>query len=188
MKLLVGLGNPGTRYAGTRHNVGYFVLDAWLVTHERPQRLVPGKALEDAGRNVVAFRPSTAMNVSGDSVRRELDRRGLTAHDALVLCDDLNLPLGQLRLRGEGSSGGHHGLESLIVALGTTAFARLRVGIGAVPPGMEGAEFVLSDFTATERPIIDAACATAAQAIDIWLEEGLDAAMQQCNRRNPESP
>ena len=193
MRVVVGLGNPAPDYAATRHNVGDQAMVTWCQAHHvaAPSRKHGGLlTIDDLA--VTLFRPSVAapatyMNVLGPTVAQHLQQLQVAPADLLVICDDLNLPLGQLRLRHEGSAGGHHGLESVMAALGTTAFPRLRIGIGAVPPGLEGAAFVLSHFTAEERPMIETACATAAQTIDVWLHQGTAAAMNQFNRRmNPE--
>ena len=181
MKFIVGLGNPGRPYAHTRHNVGYQVLDAWCDQQHYPA--VPPGAISRALQGVQWYKAGPMMNVCGSSVQRRMEEHAVAVADALIICDDLHLPLGQLRIRSDGSAGGHHGLESIIAALGTDAFPRLRLGIGAVPPGMEGAVFVLNDFTAEERPVIATACATAAQAVEVWLQQGINAAMTQFNRR-----
>lgn len=190
MKLIVGLGNPEARYAETRHNIG------WRVADELADRVGAGpwKQKFDADvaetfldrRKVVLARPLTYMNRSGAAVRQLVDFWKVENEDLLVLVDDLNLELGRIRIRGSGSDGGHNGLASVIEHLGHEAFSRLRVGVGPAPaaeqPATAGkhAEFVLSPFTKEERPAV----ARAADAVERWITEGLEAAM---NRFNPAS-
>ena len=180
-KLLVGLGNPGAQYAGTRHNVGEAVVIAWCRAHGVTMPHYGQTATLPAMRATV-LRPATYMNVTGPAVAHQLRALGLAPTQLLVVCDDLNLPVGQLRLRSEGSAGGHHGLESVIVAVGNE-FPRLRVGIGGVPAGTDGAAYVLGVFTPAERPIIHEAVGRAAAAVDVWLQQDISTAMNQFNRR-----
>ena len=137
------------------------------------------------GAEAFLLKPGVFMNTSGGAVQRVATARGVTAEDTLVICDDLALPVGQLRLRGEGSAGGHRGLESVIQHLGTTAFPRLRVGIGAPPAGVDPADFVLSEFTRDEWVVMEPAIATAAECAAVWLREGVAAAMSRFNRMRP---
>jgi len=194
MKLIVGLGNPEARYADTRHNIG------WRIADELADRVGAGpwKQKFDAEvaetfldrRKVVLARPLTYMNRSGAAVRQLVDFWKVENEDLLVLVDDLNLELGRIRIRGSGSDGGHNGLASVIEHLGHEAFSRLRVGVGPAPaaeqPATAGkhAEFVLSPFTKEERPVVAEAVARAADAVECWITEGLEAAM---NRFNPAS-
>ena len=179
--LVVGLGNPGARYASTRHNVGYLVLD-------RVHRPLPEGIPVRYGEDTWLFKPGVFMNASGGAVQRAAAQHGVLPEHTLVVCDDWSLPLGQLRLRGEGSAGGHHGLESVIEHLGATAFPRLRVGIGAAPPQADPATFVLSPFAPDEWRVMDGALTAATQAVAAWLHDGLAAAMNQCNRtHHPET-
>ena len=180
-QLIVGLGNPGSPYALTRHNVGYMVLD-------RVHRPLPEGTDIRYGEQTWLLKPGVFMNASGATIQRTAAAHGVTPHDMLVICDDLNLPLGQLRLRGEGSAGGHHGLESVMAHVGTAAFPRLRIGIGAAPPGVDSADFVLSPFTPEEWRVMDGALTTATHAVAAWLHDGLAAAMNQFNRHNLETP
>ena len=187
MKLIVGLGNPGARYAKTRHNVGFMVLDRWSALQQAPRPL-PSDVGIAYGAEAVVLKPDVFMNDAGSRVTRAAADCGARPEDTFVICDDLNLPLGHLRLRGDGSSGGHRGLQSVIDQLGTMLFPRLRVGIGAAPAGVDPAVFVLSPFTPEESRVMDATFTTAAQALDAWVHDGLPAAMNQFNRRNLESP
>ena len=185
MKLLVGLGNPGAEYRDTRHNVGFRVADlllergrgSWREFRDRHEA-----GLELAGRRLLLLKPMTFMNLSGPPVQAALAYREIPPADCLVVCDDMALPLGALRLRAGGSSGGHHGLDSLIAALGTTDFPRLRIGIGA-PPG-EGASHVLGRFQTGERLQVEAAVLRAAEAAEVWMSDGLDWAQTLFNTPN----
>ena len=180
MKLIVGLGNPGTPYAQTRHNVGYHVLDAWCRQHGHPPVLSGATSSDYGGYKLHKAWP--AMNVCGPQIHRRLQTDAIRTTDLLVIGDDLNLPLGRLRLRSAGSSGGHHGLESIMAAVGD-AFPRLRIGIGAAPRGMDGADYVLGAWTPSERTAMREAVQTAVQAVDVWLQQGIAAAMVRFNRR-----
>lgn len=186
MMIVVGLGNPGRRYAGTRHNVGN------QVVHRLAESL--GVRWEDAGwaktargrvkgATLLLATPVTYMNVSGQAVRDLLRRRRRHAGDLLVAYDDMDLPLGRLRLRPGNGAGGHNGVQSIIEELGTGAFPRLRIGIGRPPEGVDPVEFVLQRFTAEERPPIDEAVEQAAEAVIVVATQGLPAAMNRYNRR-----
>ncbi len=178
MKLVAGLGNPGREYEATRHNVGFRVVDAlaeragasWRLRGDRAEALV-------ASGELLLLKPLTFMNLSGPAVKAALGFRDAGPADLLVVCDDMALPPGALRLRPSGSSGGHHGLDSLIASLGTDAFPRLRVGIGGPPPGMSGADFVLGRFRPGEEPPIP----LAADAADAWARLGLEQAVAKYN-------
>ncbi len=184
MKVVVGLGNPGRRYAGTRHNVGYDVLDL-LAQGPRARAFADrfeaqvAELAEEPDR-VLLVKPQTFMNLSGRCVRRVLDFYKVAPEDLLVVCDDINLPLGKLRARAHGTHGGHNGLRNIQEHLGTTEYSRLRVGIGAPEPG-EAVDHVLSRFRASEiEPIRDAE-ARAVQAVLLWIHRGIQACMNQYN-------
>ena len=185
MKLIVGLGNPGERYAATRHNVGWrlaeTLADRWGAGpwKEKPDAAVA--EIRRGGEKIVLARPLTYMNLSGQAVRRLTDFWQAAPEDLLVMLDDLALELGRVRLRAGGSAGGHNGLESVIAHLGTEAFPRLRVGIGPGPAPEAQADFVLTPFTETERPVIEEAIGRAADAVECWMSDGLEAAMNRCN-------
>ncbi len=185
MKLIVGLGNPGRQYAGTRHNVGYDVLqllgrrlmvDRWRSQFEAD--IADGRIGDE---RVLLVAPTTYMNLSGRAVNSHLGFHKATAADVLVICDDLNLPNGKLRLRGSGTAGGQKGLQNIVDMLGTTQVARLRVGIGRPLPPIAPTDYVLGRFTSEEKPAIDAACALAADAVEVWVQQGLAAAMNKYN-------
>ncbi|MFN0150575.1 MAG: aminoacyl-tRNA hydrolase [bacterium] len=188
---MVGLGNPGRRYARTRHNVGFRVADA-LVTSTRAAAAAGGTArfLYDAWRSenppVVIAKPQTFMNASGNAVRALLDEWGVGAASVLVVADDVNLPLGRVRVRGGGSGGGHNGLRSIIDQLGTVEFPRLRLGVGPRPPEVVLSDFVLGDFAADEEESAEALVARGALAAIAFAERGLEAAMREFNASESE--
>ncbi len=193
MKLVVGLGNPGFLYARNRHNVGFMAVSHLAkVQHIRFDRK-QGYARTGIGNigphRVVLARPQTFMNSSGDSVHRLLQLLKITPADLVVIHDDLDLPLGKIRLRLGGSSGGHKGIESIIARIGTPDFFRVRVGIGrpefegGSPPEKEEAvvAYVLSDFTGEERKQVEKVLPQASGAVVTLLTEGLAAAMNRYN-------
>jgi PTH1 family peptidyl-tRNA hydrolase len=184
MKIVVGLGNPGTRYAGTRHNVGFAVVDLlaespWASRFQSRFQADVAEAIEGPHK-VFLVKPETFMNLSGQSVRKVMDFYHTPLPDLLVVCDDINLPLGKLRARARGTHGGHNGLRDIQNHLGTTEYARLRIGVGA-PEEDDAVDHVLGRFRPTERPIIDEAVRTAAQAVLVWVYHGIEACMNQYN-------
>jgi len=187
MKIVVGIGNPGRRYAGTRHNVGYRVIEELAgklgapAGRERFESLVQDVPVE--GEKLLLMRPLTYVNLSGMAVRRAADWYGCTPQDVLVVCDDMNLQVAELRVRRQGSSGGHNGLQSIIDHLGTDEFARLRVGIGSPGPQMEGVDYVLSRFNEEEEKLIAEACREAAEAAAVWIRRGISDCMNEFNRK-----
>src|SRR5581483_2285775 len=184
MKVVVGLGNPGPKYAGTRHNVGFEVIDYLAAApgcstfRERFEALVA--ELKEGDETVLLVKPLTFMNLSGRSVRAVLDFYKLAVEQVLVVCDDFNLPLGKLRVRAKGSHGGQNGLRNIQEHLGTDAYARLRIGVGQPDPG-EAVDYVLSRFKPGERPVVEEAVATAAQAVLTWVRSGTEACMNRFN-------
>jgi peptidyl-tRNA hydrolase, PTH1 family len=189
MKLIVGLGNPGRKYERTRHNVGFVVVGR-LVSRfgdGRSRRAFQGEVFdaeikgEAASERVLLLCPHTLMNASGRSVREAVDFYRIELSNLLVISDDLNLPLGKLRIRAKGSFGGQKGLSDIIRHLGTDAFARLRVGIGSPPEGFDSADYVLSRFIAEEIPMIDEAVVRAADAAADWVKRGIEYCMNQYN-------
>jgi len=183
-KLVVGLGNPGSKYDGTRHNIGFEVVDRLAAggSGSRFSRKFEGllAEVEIDFRRVLLLKPETFMNLSGRSVAPALRFYKLEPADLLVLCDDLNLPLGKLRFRKGGSDGGQKGLRDISDHLGTEDYARLRIGIGDRGP-IDASDFVLSRFRPTERPIMDDALIVATQAVAVWVAQGADAAMNRFN-------
>lgn len=188
MIVILGLGNPGRRYRGTRHNLGRDVVER-LAADLRVRLQQDGWArtarARVGGTAVVLAIPETYMNVSGQAVKDLLRRRRRRAGDLLIIHDDLDLPLGHLRLRPGNGAGGHNGIRSIIEALGTGLFPRLRIGIGRPPAGVDPVEFVLERFTSDERPAIDEAVARAAEAALAVASDGLPAAMNRYNVRAP---
>jgi PTH1 family peptidyl-tRNA hydrolase len=187
--VVVGLGNPGPEYAGTRHNVGFEVLDrvaaavaAVPFETTRSYAARRGRVPGEAGPELVLLAPLTYMNLSGDAVVEFDARHGLSPERMLVVVDDVYLPLGQLRLRTGGSDGGHNGLASIAASVGTTAYARLRVGVGRGDEETRLRDHVLSGFRADEEPLKDEALRTACAAALAWATEGAIPAMNRFNR------
>jgi PTH1 family peptidyl-tRNA hydrolase len=185
MKLIVGLGNPGRKYQGSRHNVGFAVLAevARRFATGRPKSKFHGEVVEAdiGGEKVLLLGPETYMNHSGTSVRAACDFYKLSQEELLVVCDDLNLPLAKLRFRAKGSSGGQKGLADVIAHLGTEEFSRLRIGIGAPPEGWEATDYVLGRFAPEEKPDIEEAVLRATDAVAVWAREGIQHCMNQYN-------
>ena len=180
---IFGLGNPGERYARTRHNVGFMVLDTLARRLHTRFRHSPGRYLarkEHAGHPLVLVKPLLFMNESGVVVKEQLERE---PDEFLVVCDDLALPFGRLRLRPKGSDGGHKGLGSIIYHLGRTSFARLRIGIDAPGPGEDGIDYVLEKFPEEQAERLPEVLDRAADACLTMLTAGLELAM---NRFNPQ--
>ncbi len=201
MRILVGLGNPGPEYTRTRHNMGFRVLDAFAERHG----LVFGSVVDTcataagriAGRDVVLIKPLFYMNRSGESLLRWMRRReqdvetdDVVESVPLVVCDDIALPLGAARLRARGGSGGHRGLDSLVAALETEDFPRLRLGVaggeGSVPPE-DWADYVLGEFSASEWPLTQDLVAYGCDVLDCELADGIEAAASRFNRK-PQAP
>ena len=187
MKLVVGLGNPGRAYEHTRHNAGWAVLDEFAkrrrATFRRSWRRpvqTAKTALEGAGPLLLA-KPLTYMNRSGDVLPGLMRPAGLAAQDLIVVADDVNLPLGTLRIRPKGGAGGHNGLKSVIERLGTEEFARVRVGVGAQREGRSLTDHVLERLDAAERQAVAAAAVQAAEALECLLVEGVESAMNRFN-------
>lgn len=186
MFLLIGLGNPGLRYALTRHNTGFWVIDEMAARGKVNLREITGRSClaqaKFAGKEVVLAKPLTFMNRSGLAARALLRHFSLEPENLLVIYDDLDLPLGRIRLRPKGGSGGHRGLASIINFLQTGDFPRLRLGIGRSEGMDSGADYVLSPFTPGEEEQILKAVQTAADALETYLAHGLQEAMNRYNR------
>ena len=183
MKLIVGLGNPGPKYAGTRHNVGFDAIDYLAAApgctpfREKFEALVA--EMKEGDETVLLVKPLTFMNLSGRAVRAVADFYKVPVENLLVVCDDLNLPLGKLRIRTKGSHGGQNGLRNIQEQLGTDAYARLRLGVGE--PAFDAVDHVLSKFKPGERAAVADAIAVAAQAALTWVRRGTEAAMNAFN-------
>ena len=186
MKLVVGLGNPGRRYHATRHNIGFAVADALArrlgteFEHGRANALT-ARVGRGADATLVV-KPLTMMNLSGEAVGGLASFYKIDPSDILVVADDVNLPLGRLRLRARGSAGGHNGFRSIIGSLGTDAFPRLRVGVGRGDTRRDLADHVLATFDRDEVPVIEEAIIRAADAVEAFVAEGIGPVM---NRFNP---
>jgi PTH1 family peptidyl-tRNA hydrolase len=184
--IVVGLGNPGRRYQGTRHNIGFAVADE--VARRRTADFESGRGETLAARcgsgpdAVLVVKPLTMMNLSGDAVAAVAGFYKVDPAAILVVADDVNLPLGRLRLRAHGSAGGHNGFKSIIGCLGTEEFPRLRVGVGRGDPRRDLADHVLARFDDDERDEVEQAIARAADAVETFLAEGIEAAMNRHNR------
>jgi PTH1 family peptidyl-tRNA hydrolase len=187
MWLVAGLGNPGSEYAGNRHNVGFMVVDHLLPRMgARSPRTRMGAELAEAatGRNKVIFcKPMEFMNTSGSAIRRAAGFWKIPPQHVLVVHDDMDLDFGRMKLVQGGGTGGHNGLRSIVAELGTDAFCRLRFGIGRPPPAWEGADFVLADFSIEERKILPDLIEVAAQAAETVVKDGLVPALNKFNRR-----
>ncbi|MFC2076073.1 aminoacyl-tRNA hydrolase [candidate division KSB1 bacterium] len=183
---ILGLGNPGADYAATRHNLGFMVLDRLCRDHQLNFDRVHGRSLlaegKVGGRRLVLAKPTTYMNLSGLAAEEILRARDLEPHDLLVVSDDLNLPLGRLRLRLRGSDGGHKGLASVIFSLGTEDFPRLRLGIGREKPSIDQVRFVLEPFDAHEKEAVEEMLDQAVACLEVFLESGPEEAMGRFNR------
>ena len=193
MKLIIGLGNPGREYADNRHNLGFMCLShlarEYGIRLDRKQGLARIGMGEIAHNEVVLARPQTYMNLSGESVSRLVNKFKINLDDLLVIHDDLDLPLGKIRIRSAGGAAGHRGMESIISSLGTGNFPRLRIGIGRpaeLPSDTGGSEgdvvdYVLSDFVAEEKQTVAEATSKASEVITCFLVEGLTTTMNKYN-------
>lgn len=185
VQAVVGLGNPGARYEGTRHNIGFEAVTALLRDRPVRRRHFDGGFLVEtdiAGRNIALLCPMGYMNRSGGPVRRLLLGEGLSPGEALVVCDDYALPLGTIRTRLRGSDGGHNGLASILSALGTSDVPRMRLGIGNPPAGEDPADYVLSPFASHEAAPVEELLGRAVQAIETAVGQGIETAMNRFNR------
>ena len=187
MWILVGLGNPGSEYRGTRHNVGFRVIDELRRRHgARAERRETGclvSTISIDGTSAALARPQTFMNLSGSALGPLLTKRDAGPEDAVVICDDLYLEVGTIRLRMRGSHGGHNGLRSIIDALGTSGFPRIRIGVGPADAGVEHADFVLGGFRREERERLEATILLAADCAETIVTSGTTSAMNRFNRR-----
>lgn len=191
--LVVGLGNPGREYQDTRHNIGFRCADALVRAHglsynakKRSKAIVAEGAI--AGRRVLVAKPQTFMNLSGSSVQGLAAFYRIPPEHILVIFDDLDLPTATLRIRPKGGSGGHGGMTDIIRRLGTQDFPRVRFGIGRPPGRMDPAAYVLQRFSAGEEPAIAGAVSRAVAAVESWLRDGIEAAMNQFNGAATDSP
>lgn len=186
MYIIVGLGNPSSKYKGTRHNMGFDAVDNIADRNsidicEKKFKGVYGKGVIQ-GQKVILLKPETFMNLSGESVRATVDFYKINPEDELiVLYDDISLEPGRLRLRAKGSAGGHNGIKNIIAHLGTEKFKRVKIGVGEKPVGMDLADYVLGRFDMTTRITVDKGIDDAARAVEVILAEGMDKAMNMFN-------
>ena len=184
--LVVGLGNPGSQYENTRHNAGFAVIDALADRGDFPVQRLKFHALTNTatvgGQGVLVMKPVTYMNLSGQAVGEAARFYKISPDHVLVISDDVDLPLGKLRIRKGGSAGGHNGLKSIIQHLGIDQFPRLKVGVGGKPhPDYDMADWVLGKLQGEDKRIMDDAAVRAAQAVECLLSQGIDRAMNQFN-------
>lgn len=186
MKLVAGLGNPGAKYRGTRHNVGFDVVDVLAARHGVTFDAAPVDALEGRwrtdGDGVVLVKPTTFMNASGEAIGGLCRYYRIAVPDVLIVCDDVNLPLGRLRARATGTEGGHNGLRSVAQHLGTIEYARLRIGVGRGDERRDLADHVLSRFEPEEQTGVNDAIDRSADAVEAWVLHGLAYVMNTFNR------
>lgn len=190
MKLIIGLGNPGSRYQHSRHNIGFMVIKEMAKRHnisinEHRWNALIGRGLIENEQAILGL-PLTFMNLSGEAVARLLEGFGLTAKDMLVVCDDIDLKMGKLRLRMKGSSGGHRGLESIISSLDTDGFARFRIGIGRPEQSKDASKYVLGGFDKGQKTLLKTILDTACRGCETWVKDGIISAMNKFNRLNME--
>ena len=186
LHLIVGLGNPGADYAKTRHNAGFLLVEKlaalWKADWANERKFHARVARDERdGKRVLLCQPQTFMNLSGETVGALMDFYQLPLKQLLVVMDDADLPLGEIRLRTGGSSGGHHGLESVEQHLGTRGFARLRIGIGRADGAREITDYVLARFDAGERELLVKVLVRAAGQAECWLDDGVEKAMNRFN-------
>ena len=185
--LVVGLGNIGAEYAGTRHNMGFMVLDAWAAAAGavfESGRYGSRAEVAFKGRRFTLIKPSTYMNLSGESIRSVVDfYKADPSHELIVIYDDVNLDTGQLRIREKGSAGGHNGIKNIIAHLGTQVFPRIRVGVGEKPPGYDLADYVLGHFSKAEQSQMEDGFDRAADAARMIVAGDIGGAMSRYNRK-----
>lgn len=185
MYIIVGLGNPGAQYKGTRHNVGFSVIDRLAekynikVDTKKHKGLIGSGTID--GYKVVLVKPQTYMNLSGECVRTVADFYKATSEEILVIYDDISLDVGQLRLRGKGSAGGHNGIKNIILHLGTDVFPRIKIGVGGKASHTDLKDHVLGHFHGTDKLDIEEGITSAADAVAFFLENGMEKTMNRFN-------
>lgn len=186
MKLIVGLGNPGKPYEGTRHNIGFMLLDLlgerWDISYSLSEKF-KGEVgeLHVDGEKVFFLKPRTYMNLSGESVRALVEYYGIDPHDILVVYDDMSLPVGAFRYKKKGSSGGQNGMKNIMELLGTKEIPRLKIGISDPPSGWGGKDYVLSAFSKAEKPHIEEALVENIDGVDLFIHKGIEDVMNEMN-------
>ena len=185
MKLIVGLGNPGLQYAATRHNIGFEVIDSLAEAYNIQVTKSKYKALIGEGNingeRVILMKPQTYMNLSGEAVRSCMDFHKIINEELLIIFDDVSLEVGQLRLRKNGSAGGHNGIKSIISHIGTQDFSRLKFGVGEKPAGWDLANYVLGRFSEEDLKIVGPRCKDAVEATAMFVTDGIDKTMNKYN-------
>lgn len=193
MFIIAGLGNPDRQYEGTRHNVGFDVIDRLadkynIAVDVKKHRALLGKGVIE-GQKVILAKPQTYMNLSGESIRSLVDYYKIDGeHELLVIYDDINLGVGQLRIREKGSAGGHNGIKNIIAHLGTQVFLRIRVGVGEKPSRYDLADYVLGHFSKAEKELMDEGYDHAVKAVGMILSGRIGDAMSEYNRKKKEEP
>ncbi|KAA0543713.1 aminoacyl-tRNA hydrolase [Bacillus sp. BGMRC 2118] len=186
MKLIIGLGNPGREYAQTRHNVGFIAIDELAHRHQIPLDKEKFKGIFGTGiingEKVILLKPLTYMNLSGESVRPLMDYYDIDSEDIVVIYDDLDLPVGKVRLRAKGSAGGQNGMKSIIQHIGTQEFKRIRIGIDRPRNGMKVTDYVLGRFTEEQIPLVVDSIKLTADACEKWTNDTFIDVMNQFNR------
>lgn len=187
MYVIVGLGNPTREYTATRHNIGFDAVtriadDYNIVLNIKKHRAICGKGYIE-GQKVILAQPQTYMNLSGESVRELMDYYKITTEELIVIYDDISLDVGQLRIRAKGSAGGHNGMKNIIAHLGTQEFPRIKIGVGDKPKGWDLADYVLGRFPSEEQEMVREVLKKASDATKIIVSDGIDAAMNQYNKK-----
>jgi len=184
---VVGLGNPGKQYARTRHNVGFVfvrsVAKAWGVRLKKSSFSSKIRWTDRGGKRILLATPQTYMNNSGLAIRQIVDSGGIAIEHLVIVYDDLDIPLGDIRIRKEGGAGTHKGMSSIVRELGIGLFPRIRVGIGPLPPDVDATDFVLSAFLDEEKPLLEQGLNSAMKALDLILQEQIETAMNLYNQR-----
>lgn len=186
MKIIAGLGNPTKEYEGTRHNIGFSVIDSLAAQYnihmnEKKYKAICGRGMIE-GEKVLLIKPQTYMNLSGESVAEAVKFYKLNPEeDFIVIYDDIDLDVGRLRIRTKGSAGGHNGMKNIIAHLGTQAFSRIRVGVGAKPKDWDLADYVLGRFSAEDIPLIEEGKKNACEAVRIIIQQDVETAMNRLN-------
>ena len=184
---MVGLGNPGKRHKNTRHNVGFFLIERiaeeWRVRLKKRKSLFKSAQVQRGNKFVLLVKPWTYMNQSGLAVREVVQRTGMMLDQLVVVYDDLDIPLGEIRIRREGGPGSHRGMISIIREIGDTRFPRVRIGIGPLPPHAEATDYVLTGFDSRDKPALSKGLAKAEEALMLILDGKIAEAMNQFNRK-----
>jgi len=186
--MIIGLGNPGIRYEWTRHNIGFQVVDRLaslnhITIGSRRYKTLYGKG-SIGTQPVILAKPLTFMNLSGDSIRKIVDYFEVGMEDLIVVHDDLDLPVGRIRIKRRGGDGGHQGIRSIIESLGVNNFLRLKIGIGRPPKGKEAAEYVLEPLDETQRSEFEGILSPAAESLEVIILQGVDMAMNRIQRKS----